>query len=76
MIWRPVVNNGKGNMPGFSFFSSWDAGKGVFWHTNALVPLWANGAGASEFQPIASDAVRGPYIDNTDIYDVMYDAIQ
>ena len=80
MIWRPVVNNGKGHMPGFSFFSSWDASKGIFWHTNALVPLWANGAGASAFQSIAasentSDPVRGTYIDNTDIYQVVHDAI-
>lgn len=80
MIWRPVVNNGKGHMPGFSFFSTWDAGRGIFWHTNSLVPLWAKGAGASEFQSVAAsenktDPVRGPYIDNTDIFHVVYDAI-
>jgi alkaline phosphatase len=80
MIWRPVLNNGKGNMPGFSFYSTYDAGKGIWWHTNALVPLWANGAGSAELQTIAdskgtTDAVRGPYIDNTDIFHVVSDAL-
>jgi alkaline phosphatase len=80
MIWRPIVNNGKRHMPGFDFFSTWDAGKGIFWHTNSLVPLWANGAGSATLQTMAAaenttDAVRGSYIDNTDIFDAMYEAI-
>ena len=78
--WVPVVNNGEGAMPGFSFFSTYDVGKGIFWHTNALVPLWAKGAGAFGFESIAAtgnktDPVRGPYVDNTDIFRVVYNAI-
>lgn len=39
---QPIVNNGKGRMPGFSFRPTGD-------HSNALVPLWAKGVGASHF---------------------------
>ena len=79
--WVPVVNNGKHVMPGFGFYATWDAGKGIFWHTNALVPLWARGDGSFGFESIATtggktDPVRGPYIDDTDVFPrVVYDAI-
>ena len=56
--WVPVVNNGEGNMPGFGFFSTLDAGKGIWWHTNALVPLWAKGAGPSGSSPSPRPGTR------------------
>jgi alkaline phosphatase len=42
-----------------------------------LVPLWAKGANAQYFktQVRGIDPVRGAYIDNTDIFDVMYNSV-
>lgn len=68
--YQPVVNHGRGRMPGISFRPTGD-------HSNALVPLWAKGAGAERF----ATRVRGvdpgyaahvglndgAFIDNTDI---------
>jgi len=56
-----------------------DAGEQVYWswnssgHTNSLVPLFARGNGANLFNSYAngSDPVRGAYLDNTNIFDVM-----
>ena len=56
-----------------------DAGEQVYWawnsggHTNSLVPLFTKGNGASLFNRYArgSDPVRGAYMDNTNIFDVM-----
>ncbi|MFW5682825.1 MAG: alkaline phosphatase [Phycisphaeraceae bacterium] len=85
-IWGPdmgeydqVVDNGEGNMPGHSYNSGG--------HTNALVPLWARGAGAELFE-IAVDGTDyvaagfwdqfggtegwdGDYVDATDVFAVM-----
>ncbi len=60
-LWRPLVNNGAGNLPGMAWFSG-D-------HTNSLVPFYAKGAGAEGFfqEIIGRDPRRGPYIDNTAI---------
>jgi alkaline phosphatase len=43
-------------------------------HTNALLPLFARGAGSEAFQKAAvrMDRVRGPFIDNTDIGKVLF----
>ncbi|MFA6244252.1 MAG: hypothetical protein WC655_25140, partial [Candidatus Hydrogenedentales bacterium] len=59
--WKPVVNNGKGVMPGIQFNS-----KG---HTNSLIPFYVKGAGAELFEAKATgtDTKRGPFVDNTDI---------
>lgn len=56
-----------------------DPGEQVYWawnssgHTNSLVPLFIKGNGASLFNAYASgvDPVRGAYLDNTNIFDVM-----
>ena len=42
-------------------------------HTNLLIPLYANGAGAALFDQYAvhPDPVRGRYLDNTDVFKVM-----
>jgi alkaline phosphatase len=60
-----------------------DAGEVVYWawnsggHTNTLVPLYARGAGAELFAEYAvgNDLVRGPYLDNTDVFKVMNEVI-
>lgn len=58
---NPIVNNGKGNVPGMKY-NSGD-------HTNMLVPFYAKGAGSQVFSLFADrvDALRGKYIDNTEI---------
>ena len=57
----PVVNNGKGNVPGVSWGSSE--------HTNELIPLFAKGAAAAWLRDYAQikDPIYGPYVDNTDV---------
>lgn len=64
----PIVDNGKGKMPGLRYNSGS--------HTNSLVPLFARGAGANELLSMAkySDPKRGKYIDNTDIFKVILKA--
>ena len=59
--YKPVVNNGKGKVPGVKF------NKGG--HTNSLIPLFVKGAGAELFETavIGTDPKRGPYVDNTSI---------
>jgi alkaline phosphatase len=58
---NPVINNSKNNMPGMKFWSG-D-------HTNMLVPVYAKGAGSEMLELYADrvDALRGKYIDNTEI---------
>lgn len=58
---KPIVNNGKGNMPGFEFYHKS--------HTNQLIPCYVKGVGAELFKEAAKneDPKRGRYIDNTDI---------
>lgn len=59
--WSPIVNNGKGILPGME----WHSGN----HTNSLVPFYAKGAGSELFQKYADelDPVRGNYLDNIEI---------
>jgi alkaline phosphatase len=73
--WRPVINNGKKALPGFTW--NYVDSHYKFWHTNSLVPLWANGAGIGAFDALTTntDLVRGAYIENTDIFTVMKEAI-
>jgi alkaline phosphatase len=61
----PMVDNGKGRMPGLAFnYGS---------HTNSLVPLWARGPGANRIAELAKkrDPRRGRYMENTDIFRLM-----
>jgi len=57
----PVRGRGAGAMPEFTIRSGQ--------HTNALVPLFARGVGASALLELADgrDPVRGAYLDNTDL---------
>jgi len=63
-----------------------DKGETVYWawnacrasaHTNVLVPLYVKGVNAGVFEKFENhkDPVRGPYIDNTDVFRVMKSAI-
>jgi alkaline phosphatase len=65
-VFNPVGNNGIGVRP--------DARWYTWWHSNMLVPLYAKGAGAELFygKVVGNDPVYGSYIDNTDIFKVMY----
>ncbi len=75
---QPVVNNGRGKMPGFSLRPTGD-------HSNALVPLWAKGAGSEGFErrvrgqdPHYARHVGlndGRYVDNTDVHAVVKAAL-
>jgi alkaline phosphatase len=57
----PLVPRGRGQVPELRF-NSRD-------HTNALVPLFAAGAGSERLagRAVGLDPERGPYLDNTDI---------
>jgi alkaline phosphatase len=65
--WTPLVNNGKGIIPGMEWHSHG--------HTNSLVPFYARGCGSEKFQHYADefDPVRGMYLDNTEIGKVMFE---
>lgn len=74
-----ITNKGKGQMPGISFRPTGN-------HSNALVPLWAKGAGAEAFaaRVRGTDAgygkyvglSNGAYIDNTDVFKVVKAALE
>lgn len=76
---QAVTNKGKGQMPGFSFRPTGN-------HSNALVPLWAKGAGAEAFASHVrgNDAGYakyvglndGKYIDNTDVFRIVKAALE
>ena len=57
----PLVSNGKGQVPGYKFHTGG--------HTNQVVPCIAKGKGAEKLLEAVKgkDALRGPFIDNTDI---------
>jgi alkaline phosphatase len=67
---NPIINNGKGNVPGMAY----NSGN----HTNMLVPLYAKGAGAELFSLHADreDPIRGYYVDNTEVAKVCYTLIK
>jgi len=63
--WMPVVNNGAGTLPGVE----WHSGS----HTNSIIPFFAKGDVARLFKGCAdeTDLVRGAYVDNTEIGEVI-----
>ncbi len=69
-VWKPLVNNGAGNLPGMQ----WNSPE----HTNSLIPLFAKGDAARLFNCYANgtDPVRGPYIDNTNIADLIFEVLK
>lgn len=64
--WEPIVNNGAGNLPGMEWHSTG--------HTNSLMVLSAKGDAAKLFREYVDekDPVRGPYVDNTSVADVVF----
>lgn len=64
--WEPMTGSA-GELPEVS----WNSGG----HTNALVPVYAKGAGSAALSARADqfDLVRGAYLDNTDIGEVIFD---
>jgi len=64
-VWKPLINNGKGNVPGMVWYSDE--------HTNLLVPFYAKGLGSKRFNKYADkfDQVRGKYLDNTAVAKVI-----
>jgi alkaline phosphatase len=76
-VCNPLVNNGRGQMPGMELYSSetieYNADGSLYDrylnHTNALVPLWARGEGGRYLWLKADqmDPVRGRYLDNTEL---------
>lgn len=65
-VWKPLVNNGKGKLPGMEWHTHG--------HSNSLIPLYANGSGSELFHGFADeiDPVRGKYVDNTEVGKVMF----
>jgi len=65
----PITFNGVHCVPGMAHNSGS--------HTNSLVPLFAKGKAAEAFANYAKqdDPVRGPYVDNTDVFKVMRAAL-
>ncbi len=68
--WNPIVNNGKGHLPGSEWHSSG--------HTNQLIPLFVKGAGAQRFAEIADqqDKRRGAYTDNAEVGSLMLELLR
>ena len=64
--WMPIVNNGMGNLPGMQ----WNSPN----HTNSLTIVSAKGDAARMFSRYADqyDPVRGPYIDNTELAELVF----
>jgi alkaline phosphatase len=67
--WEPIVNNGVGVLPGME----WHSGD----HTNSLIVLSAKGDAARLLRPLAdeSDPMHGRYVDNTEIAQVVFEAL-
>ncbi len=66
--WTPMTGEA-GELPNVT----WHSGG----HTNALVPIFAKGAGSDTLASYATswDSVRGAYLDNTDVGNVIFDYI-
>jgi alkaline phosphatase len=59
--------------PGETVYWAWNSGD----HTNTLIPVFARGVGAEGLarRAVNVDPVRGPYVDNTDLFDVALEVI-
>jgi alkaline phosphatase len=69
-LWIPVTNNGEGNLPGME----WHSGD----HTNSIIPFFAKGDVSRLFKSYADDKdiVRGKYLDNTEIAEVIFSVLK
>jgi alkaline phosphatase len=68
--WEPIVNNGKAILPGMAWYSGN--------HTNSLIPFFSIGFKAQWFRQYANliDPVRGAYLDNTNIAQVIFQLLE
>ncbi len=68
--WMPIVNNGVGNLPGMQYNSPN--------HTNSLMILSAKGDAARMFHRYADqyDPVRGWYLDNAELAELVFWALE
>jgi alkaline phosphatase len=75
-VWLPVVNNGSGVLPGMQWNLPLSASS--YEHTNQLIPFYAKGDDGRWFNKAAVDfdPVRGAYIDNTNIGEVIFQVLQ
>jgi alkaline phosphatase len=66
----PVAGRGRGQLPVMEWHSTG--------HTNLLIPLYAKGDAAAQFAPLAdeTDPLRGAYVDNTEIAQVVRQALE
>jgi alkaline phosphatase len=71
-VWayEPLPGNGAGKLPSMA----WNSGS----HTNSLVPFYARGSLASEFEGrvVGADPHFGRYIDNTGVAKVLFAALE
>jgi alkaline phosphatase len=74
-VWMPLGDNGAGETPDIVFNSPADPGK--YAHTNSLVPVYAKGDAGRLLRHMVdgTDPVRGRYVDNTDIHQLLIDAV-
>ena len=65
-VWSRLTNNGPGKLPGMEWLGTS--------HTNSLVPFYAQGFGSQLFKKLAdrTDPVYGPFLDNTDIANTIF----
>jgi alkaline phosphatase len=68
--WQPLVNNGMGIVPTMQFYSPN--------HTNSLIGIYAKGGDAHWFTSMiaGTDPVRGDYVDNTSIAQVIFKVLR
>jgi alkaline phosphatase len=73
--WNPLVDHGQGVLPGMQF--NLPDADGKYAHTNGLVPVYAKGVAADLLGKTVdgTDPVRGQYVDNTDIHQLLVDAV-
>lgn len=66
---EPLVDHGPARVPGFKFHSDK--------HSNSLVPVYARGPGSEQLPDLARghDPVRGPYLDNTDLANLLHSVV-
>lgn len=69
VAFQPLQDRGPGELPGHQWL--WTS------HSNQLVPVHARGAGVEVLRELATavDPVRGPYVDDTDVFRVLTRAL-
>jgi alkaline phosphatase len=68
-VWTPLTDNGQGVVPGLQF--------NLDTHSNSLVPVYAKGDAGRFLRTMVdgTDPVRGHYIDNPDIHQLLMDTL-